>query len=139
MITKLLLFDGKIWNRWSIQMRVLFNAQDVLDFVNDSYVQVSFPENATDAQRNAQRDMRKKDQNTLFYIHQCMNVNMFEKIVDLMTMKAAWDTLVRCYGGDASVKKIKLQYLHKQYEDLSMNNNENVHDYASRVIMITMR
>lgn len=49
MITKLLLFDGKIWNRWSIQMRVLFNAQDVLDFVNDSYVQVSFPENATDA------------------------------------------------------------------------------------------
>ena len=87
-------------------MHVLFNAQDVLDLINKSYVLVV--KNATDAQRNAQHDMRRKDQKALFYIHQCVNVNVFEKIVDLTMAKAAWDTLVRCYNGDALVKKVKL-------------------------------
>src|ERR1043165_82227 len=51
--------------------------------------------------------------------------------------KEAWDTLVRCYGGDASVKKVKLQSLRKQYENLNMKNNEKVSEYISRVILIT--
>ena len=44
-----------------IKMCVLFGAQDVLDLVNDDYIPVALPENATDVQRN--------DQKTLFYIH----------------------------------------------------------------------
>ena len=35
--TKLPVFDGKNWN-WSIQMRVLFGAQDVLNLVNEGYM-----------------------------------------------------------------------------------------------------
>ena len=50
-------------------MRVLFGAQDILDLVNDDYVSVSLSTNAMDVQRNARRDMRKKDQKTFFYIH----------------------------------------------------------------------
>ena len=38
--TKLPVFDGKNWNRWKIQMRVLFDAQDVLDLVSEGYVQL---------------------------------------------------------------------------------------------------
>ena len=48
--TKLPVFDRKNWNWWSIQMRVLFDAQDVLDFVNDSYMTVA--ENTIEMQRN---------------------------------------------------------------------------------------
>ena len=90
-------------------MYVLFDAQDVLDLVNDDYVQVALAVNATDAHRNVQRDLRKKDQKALFYIHQCVDVNVFEKIVDSTMAKATWDTLVWCYDGDASMKKVKLQ------------------------------
>jgi hypothetical protein len=86
-------FDGKNWNHLMIQIRVLFDTQDVLDLVNDCYIQVELPENETDTQRNAQRDMRKKDRKVLFYIYPCVDVNVFEKIVDLMTAKVAWDTL----------------------------------------------
>lgn len=64
-------------------------------------------------------------------------MNIFEKIVDSMTTKVAWDTLVRCYGGDASVKKVKLQCLCKKYENLIMKNNKKVHAYISRLILIT--
>ncbi|XP_050875953.1 uncharacterized protein LOC127079616 [Lathyrus oleraceus] len=38
--------------------------------------------------------MRKKDQKALFYIHQCVDVNVFEKIVDSTTTTDAWDILV---------------------------------------------
>lgn len=76
--TKLPLFDGKNWNRWSIQMRVLFGAQDVVELVNDGYTPVG--DDATVAQRNAQRETRKKDQRALFYIHQCVDSKVFKKI-----------------------------------------------------------
>ncbi|XP_050915050.1 uncharacterized protein LOC127130006 [Lathyrus oleraceus] len=51
--------------------------------------------------------------------------------------KVAWDTLVRCYSGDASMKKVKIQYLRKHYENLNMKNNEKTPNYISRVILIT--
>ena len=44
---------------------------------------------------------------------------------------------MRCYGGDAPVKKVKLQSLRKKYENLNMKNNEKVSEYISRVILIT--
>lgn len=116
-------------------MRVLFRAQDVIDLVNDDYT--ALQENTMGAQRNVQHDLRKKDQKAFFYIHQCMDVNMFEKIDGLTTAKAVWDILVWCYDGDASVKKVKLQSLCKKYENSNMKNNEKVPDYISRMILIT--
>lgn len=44
---------------------------------------------------------------------------------------------MRCYGSEALVKKVKLKSLRKQYENFSMENNEKVHDYISRVIVVT--
>ena len=65
--TKLPVFDGKSWNRWMIQMRVLFGAQDVLDLVTNGYVPVT--PDATEEQRYAERATRKRDRKALFYIH----------------------------------------------------------------------
>jgi hypothetical protein len=118
-----------------IQMRVLFGAQDVLELVTEEYVPVAT--DATEEHKEAQRATRKKDQKALFYIHRCVNESVFEKIADSTTAKEAWDILTRCYGGDASVKKVQLQTLRKQYENLNMKNNEKVSEYISRVILIT--
>src|ERR1043165_6467252 len=117
-----------------IQMRVLFGAQDVLELVTDGYILVA--EAATEKEKEVQRDKRRRDQKELLYIHQCVDATVFEKIADSMTSKGAWDTLVRCYGGDASVKKVKLQSLIKQYENLNMKNSEKISEYISRVILI---
>ena len=87
MSTKLPVFDGKNWNRWMKQMIVLFGAQDVLELVTEGYVPVAA--NATDAQKLAQKDTKKKDHRALFYIHQCVDENVFEKIADSETVKAA--------------------------------------------------
>ncbi|XP_050875693.1 uncharacterized protein LOC127079338 [Lathyrus oleraceus] len=116
-------------------MRVLFGAQDVLNLVNNSYTLTA--ENAIEVQINAQREITKKDHKAMLYIHQCVDPKVFEKIVDSTTVKAVCDTLVQCYDGDISVKKVKLQSLRKQYENLSIKNNEKVTDYISRVIVVT--
>ncbi|XP_050897536.1 uncharacterized protein LOC127104394 [Lathyrus oleraceus] len=47
--TKLPVFDGNNWNQWPIQMRVLFGAQDVLDLVNDGYVDANMFEKIVDS------------------------------------------------------------------------------------------
>lgn len=56
-------------------------------------------------------------------------MKVFKKIVDLRKMKEKRDTLVWCYGGNVSMKKVKLQSLHKQYENLITKNNKKVSDY----------
>ncbi|KAK2448515.1 hypothetical protein P8452_12596 [Trifolium repens] len=68
--TKLPVLNGKNWNRWMIQMRVLFGAQDVLELVTDGYVPVAA--DATEEQKEAQRKERKRDQKALFFIHQLL-------------------------------------------------------------------
>lgn len=44
---------------------------------------------------------------------------------------------MQCYDGDTSIKKVKVQSLHKQYKNLNIKNNEKVPDYISREIMVT--
>jgi len=46
--------------------------------------------NATEAQRVAHRDQRKKDNKALYLIHQGMNNEIFEQIKGATTASEAW-------------------------------------------------
>ncbi|GAU24928.1 hypothetical protein TSUD_311630 [Trifolium subterraneum] len=61
----------------------------------------------------------------------------FEKIADATASKDAWDILQKSYGGDAKVKKVKLQALKRQFELLEMKNDEAVSEYFTRVETLT--
>jgi hypothetical protein len=128
--------DGKKnWDRWVKQMKVIFGFQDVLEIVSNGFEPL--PENPTDVQRNTHREAKKKDCKALFYIHQCVDNKVFEKIADAESSKEAWDTLVKYFSGDDKVKKIKLQALRRQYELLQMKDEEKIEDYFSSVLTIT--
>lgn len=96
--------DGKSWERWNLQMKVLCRAHEVLEIVNGGYDELGV--NPTEEQRNTHRDAKKKDCKALWYIYQCIDASNFEKIAKAITSKAAWDILVRCYTVDAKVKKV---------------------------------
>ncbi|RDX69231.1 hypothetical protein CR513_51677, partial [Mucuna pruriens] len=57
----------------------------------------------------------------------------FEKIA---SAKELWDILNKSYGGVDKIKKVKLQSLCKQYELLSMNDQELVGYYFTRIQML---
>lgn len=75
-----------------------------------------FEENASDVQKDAYKDQMKKDGKALFLIHQCMDLDIFEKIIEEETTKEAWDKLKKLYDGDEKLKKVKLHTLRKQFE-----------------------
>ncbi|MCI22098.1 retrovirus-related pol polyprotein from transposon TNT 1-94, partial [Trifolium medium] len=121
------ILDGKNWDMWVKQMRVIFNVQEVHEQVNNGFDPL--PVNPTKAQRTTLREAKKKDNKALFLIHQCVDAKVFEKIADSLSSKDAWDILQKRYGGDLKVTKVKLQALKRQYElrqnrILKTNNNE---------------
>ncbi|GAU10169.1 hypothetical protein TSUD_421370, partial [Trifolium subterraneum] len=129
------ILDGKNWDTWVKQMKVIFIVQEADEQVNT--ILDPLPANATEQQRTTFREAQKKDSKALFLIHQCVDSKVFEKIADATTSKDAWDILQKSYGGDAKVKKVKLQALKRQFELLEMKNDEAVAEYFTRVETLT--
>lgn len=51
--------------------------------------------------------MRRKRQQDLFYIHQCVDKKVIEKITDVNSSEEAYDTIMKYCGGDATVKNVR--------------------------------
>ncbi|KAK2381647.1 hypothetical protein QL285_069238 [Trifolium repens] len=128
-------FDGKNWDTCVKQMKVIFTFQEVYEQVNEGVA--ALPANANEEQRTTFREAKKKDNKGLFLIHQCVDSKVFEKIADVETSKAAWDILQKSYGGDAKVKKVKLQALKRQYELMQMKDDEKISYYFTRLVTLT--
>ncbi|GAU29140.1 hypothetical protein TSUD_59070 [Trifolium subterraneum] len=116
-------------------MKVIFIVQEADEQVNT--VLDPLPANAIEQQRTTFREVQKKDSKTLVLIHQCVDSKVLEKIADATTSKDAWDILQKSYGGDAKVKKVKLQTLKRQFELLEMKSDEAIADYFTRVETLT--
>ncbi|PNX69977.1 hypothetical protein L195_g057015, partial [Trifolium pratense] len=65
------ILDGKNYDSWSKQMKVLFNYQDVMDHVTNSVDPLT--EGATENQRTQHKELKKKDFKALFIIHQSVS------------------------------------------------------------------
>ncbi|GAU44957.1 hypothetical protein TSUD_100290 [Trifolium subterraneum] len=129
------ILDGKNWDTWVKQMKVIFIVQEADEQVNTTLDPL--PANATKQQRTTFREAQKKDNKALFLIHQCVDSKVFEKIADATTSKDAWDILQKSDGGDAKVKKVKLQALKRQFKLLEMKNDEAVAEYFTTVETLT--
>ncbi|KAK2402327.1 hypothetical protein QL285_051858 [Trifolium repens] len=128
-------FKGDNYDRWCAQMKVIFRFQDVLEIVNDGVGDLAA--NADETARTQHKELKKKDAKGLFIIHQCVDSNIFEKIIEEETSKGAWDTLKKIYGGDEKLKGIKLQALRRQYEMMQMNEQETISEYLARMLALT--
>ncbi|KAK2373515.1 hypothetical protein QL285_074546 [Trifolium repens] len=128
-------FKGDNYDRWCAQMKVIFRFQDVLEIVTDGVEELAAK--ADVAARTQHKELKKKDAKGLFIIHQCVDSNIFEKIIEEETSKGAWDTLKKIYGGDEKLKGIKLQALRRQYEMMQMNEQETISEYLARMLALT--
>ena len=66
-------------------MNAIFRFQDMAEIVNDGVS--TLEANANDVQKVAHKDQWKKDGKDLFLIHQCVNHNVLEKIIEEETAK----------------------------------------------------
>jgi hypothetical protein len=122
--TTLPILDGKNFDKWCAQMKVIFGYQDVWEIIINGLENLS--NNATDTQKSAFKELKKKDCKALFILHQCVDAANFEKIAHATCAKDAWKILENSYEGAAKLKKVRLQILRRQYELLQMEGNEEV-------------
>lgn len=99
-------------------MKVIFRFQDVFEIVKNDIP--TLEESANEAQRTTKKYHKKKDCKALFLIHQCVDEEIFENIVECETAINVWDTLAKTYLGIDNLKEMELQTLMRQYELLHM-------------------
>jgi len=127
--THLRILEARNWERWSAVMKNLFGAQDLLEIVQNGVGDLAT--NAAEVQRNAHKDLKKKDCKALFLIQQSLDEANFERISKTVSSKEAWDILSKYHEGDNKVKLIKLQSLRRRFELKQMEDNHKISEYIS--------
>jgi len=115
-------------------MKNMFGAQDLLEIVQNGYNDLA--SNATEVQRNAHKELKKKDCKALFLIQQSLNEGNFERILKSTRTKEAWDILEKNHEGDDKVKQIKLQSLRRTFELMQIEDEQKIAECISKLINI---
>ncbi|CAH9143229.1 unnamed protein product, partial [Cuscuta epithymum] len=127
--------DAKNWDKWCIQMKVIFGFQEVSEVIEDGIP--SLGEHPTEAERRDYREAKKKDCKALFLLHQSVDDSHFQKISSAKTSQEAWKILEQSHSGGDKVKKARLQTLKRQFELLKMMDSETIADYVNRVVSLS--
>jgi len=102
-------FDGQGYEDWCVKMEAIFGFQEVEKIVKEGFPEL--PKNATDDQTYAYRMNKKLDCKARVLLHQCVSMNIFQKISKATTAKQIWDVLKQAYGNVGKTKKVRLQSL----------------------------
>ena len=66
-------------------------------------------------------------------IFSALSYTKFDDIKGCDTVFKMWDALTTIYGGDKNVQREKLESLRGKFDDMIMEEGENISVYASRI------
>ncbi|XP_047159678.1 uncharacterized protein LOC124830091 [Vigna umbellata] len=132
--SSLLVFDGKNYDDWCVKMDVILGFQEVDEIVKRGFKEPS--KGGTDEAKKVYKENEKLDCKARMLLHQCVSATIFQKVSRATTTKEAWDILQDGYGNSGRVKKVRLQSLQRQYELLSMGEQETIEEYIGRIQVV---
>jgi hypothetical protein len=94
------------------------------------------PANATAEQRKLAEESKIRDLKVKNYLFQSIDRTILETILVRDTARDIWESMRRKYQGSNKVKRAQLQALRRDFEVLSMKENETVDEYFSRTLAI---
>ncbi|XP_019258901.1 PREDICTED: uncharacterized protein LOC109237095 [Nicotiana attenuata] len=124
------------YEKWCLCMKAILGSQDVREIVDRGYAKPDNEEDPPQNKKNALAKTRKKDQQVLTLIHQCLDDAIFEKVADATTSKEAWEILQNFLQGVDKVRKVKLQTPRADCEVLKMKESECISDYYSKMKVV---
>ena len=128
------IFTGNNYEYWSLTMKALFRGQDVWEIVQHGYAEPANQatyNNLSQVEKYIQREQRKKDKKSMFYIHKAMHERILPRVAASITANQAWDTLGTAYQGLDKVKTSKLQILRRDFESLPMKDSDSIDSFYS--------
>ncbi|GAU34193.1 hypothetical protein TSUD_162940 [Trifolium subterraneum] len=129
-----ILTGNKNYDNWMKQMKVVFLYQDMWGIVTEGVPVLGA--RAFEEDKESNKELKKRDYKALFIIHQCVDLDNFEKVGDCESSKEAWDILAQSFGGAEQVKEVKLQTYKRQFDLIQMEESETVNDYFTKVIKL---
>ena len=127
------------YDSWCIRLKAFLGSQECLDIVQNGYDEPEYKEEEDalqEAQKQALKVKRKKDNKAKTIIYQGLDEDTFEIIASAETSKEIWEALQQKYKGADRIKKIHLQSLRGEFELLQMKSSESISDYHTRIIVI---
>ena len=81
------------------------------------------------------KDMKKKKEHnhTMLEIASALSYAEFDDIKGLDSAKKMWDALATIYGGDKNVLRAKAESLRGKFDDMRMEEGENISQYVARI------
>ncbi|PNX79203.1 hypothetical protein L195_g035187, partial [Trifolium pratense] len=128
------ILDGKNWDTWVKQMKVIFSVQEVDEQVNN--VLDPLPANPTEDQRTTFRDAKRKDNKALFLIHQCVdamvivesNLDEQEKVEKVLgTLTSKFDHIVVTIEETKDSSEVKIGDLQSTLEAHELKHGKRNH------------
>jgi uncharacterized lipoprotein YehR (DUF1307 family) len=123
-------FDGRNYAYWSDRVKTYLTALgvDIWYSVVNGYV---IPNNApTDPNEKKLMSCNSKARHVILA---SLTPTIAIKVMGCKTAKEVWDKLKNIYEGDPKVKQVKLQRHRAEFENLNMNEKEDIATYLLRV------
>ena len=124
------------YEKWCLQMKVILGSQDFWDIIDKGYTKPANEETLPLNEKEVLLKTRKKDQQALTLIHQCLDDGMFEKVADATASKETWEILQNSLQGFDKVNKIKLQTLRARFDVLKMKESGSISNFYSRLMVV---
>ncbi|KAH7537743.1 hypothetical protein FEM48_Zijuj03G0125400 [Ziziphus jujuba var. spinosa] len=128
-------FDGH-YDHWSMLMENFLRSKEYWQVVSEGIAEPVAGIVWTDAQKAELEAQKLKDLKAKNYLFQAIDRSILETILNKDTSKQIWDSMKKKYQGTARAKRVQLQALRAEFENLKMKSGELVSEYFSRIMVI---
>ena len=118
-------FTGANYAFWKIRMRAYIMSLRIEFW---AAVEFGYAPKETDSEKEAKQDFVANVKAMNAILNGLCEVE-FIKVMHNNTAKEMWDTLVNIHEGDKKVKTAKLQVYRAQFENLKMNDDEDITNF----------
>jgi len=127
------IFNGESYGFWKIKMITILKTRKLWDVIENGVTSNSSPETSPALTRERD-DQVMKDMMALQILQSAVSDSIFPRIAPASSATEAWNALEMEFQGSSQVKMINLQTLRREYENLKMEESENINDFTTKLI-----